>query len=129
MTIPISSQWPSVVSLPFERSISRPATAGAPACGRAALELLDVPEAERLEIGQVEAADRPRDVPERVRALVAELGRIRQRPAPTASSTITHARGSGLPVRLVDSGTRAPASADAAELGLIAGRCGDAFVV
>ena len=30
VTTPISSQWPVVVSLPFERSISRPATAGAP---------------------------------------------------------------------------------------------------
>ena len=33
VTTPISSQWPVVVSLPFERSTSRPATAGAPGCG------------------------------------------------------------------------------------------------
>ena len=30
VTIPISSQWPVVVSLPRDRSKSRPATAGAP---------------------------------------------------------------------------------------------------
>ena len=33
VTTPISSQWPVVVSLPFDRSSSRPATAGAPGCG------------------------------------------------------------------------------------------------
>ena len=38
---------------------------------RAALERLDVAEAERLEVRQVEAADGARDVAERVRALVA----------------------------------------------------------
>ena len=67
------------MSLPFERSISRPATAGAPGLRRAALELLDVAEAERLQVRQVEPADGARDVPERVRALVAELGGVRQR--------------------------------------------------
>ena len=45
---------------------------------RAALERLDVPEPERLESRQVEAADRARDVAERVRALVAEVGRVGQ---------------------------------------------------
>jgi hypothetical protein len=63
--------------LPFERSTRRPAIAGAPGCG-ATLERLDVPEAERLERREVEAADRARDVPERVRALVAELRRVGQ---------------------------------------------------
>ena len=45
---------------------------------RAALERLDVPEPERLEIGQVEASDGASDVPERVRAFVSPLGSIRQ---------------------------------------------------
>ena len=45
---------------------------------RAALERLDVPEPECLERRQIEAADGAGDVRERVRALVAELGRIRQ---------------------------------------------------
>ena len=46
---------------------------------RAAFERLDVAEAERLEVRQVEAPDRPGDVAERVRALVPELRGIRQR--------------------------------------------------
>ena len=45
---------------------------------RAALERLDVAEAERLEIGQVEASDGASDVPERVRAFVPPLGSVRQ---------------------------------------------------
>ncbi len=45
---------------------------------RAALERLDVPEPERLEIGQVETPDGASDVPERVRALISPLGSIRQ---------------------------------------------------
>ena len=45
---------------------------------RAALERLDVAEPERLEVGQVEAPDGASDVPERVRAFVSPLGRIRQ---------------------------------------------------
>ena len=44
--------------------------------GRAALQRLDVAEPERLQVWQVEAADRLGDVPERVRAFISELGRI-----------------------------------------------------
>jgi len=62
----------------------------------AALERLDVSEAERLQIRQVEPADRARDVAKRVRALVAVRVRIRQLSAPTASNTITQALGTGL---------------------------------
>ena len=47
---------------------------------RAALERLDVAEAERLQVRQVEPADRSGDVPERVRALVTAVGRVRQLP-------------------------------------------------
>ena len=94
----MSSQWPVVVSLPFERSTSRPAIAGAPGCGGQPCERRDVAETERLEVRQVEAADRPRDVAERVgdtpsSPYSAASGRA---PAPTASSTMTHARGMGL---------------------------------
>ena len=46
---------------------------------RAALERLDVAEPERLEVRQVEAADGARDVAERVGALVAVFGGVRQR--------------------------------------------------
>ena len=45
---------------------------------RAAFKRLDVPEAESLEIGQVEAPDGTGDVSERVRALVPPLGSIWQ---------------------------------------------------
>ena len=82
VTIPISSQWPVVVSLPFERSSRRPATAGAPGCGGQPSSGLDVPEAERFEVGQVEPADGPGDVAERVRPLVAVLRRVRQLAGP-----------------------------------------------
>jgi hypothetical protein len=44
---------------------------------RAPLELFDVPEAERLEVREVEAADRLRDVSERVGTFVAEVGSVR----------------------------------------------------
>ena len=46
---------------------------------RTPFERLDVPEPERLQGRQVETADGPGDVGKRVRPLVAELGRIRQR--------------------------------------------------
>ena len=46
---------------------------------RTALERLDVAEAERLEARQVEAADRARDVAERVGSLVAVVGGVGQR--------------------------------------------------
>ena len=49
---------------------------------RAAEQRLDVAEPERLERRQVEAADGPREVAERVRALVAEVGRVRQLAGP-----------------------------------------------
>ena len=45
----------------------------------AALEVLDVPEAEGLHVGEVETPDGPGDVRERVRALVAVFAGIRQR--------------------------------------------------
>ena len=82
MTTPISSQWPAIVSLPFERSSSRPATAGRAGLRRAALERLDVAEPESLEVGEIEPSDGAGHVAERVRSLVAVLGRIRKRPGP-----------------------------------------------
>ena len=82
MTTPISSQWPVVVSLPL-RALDEPAgDRGRAGLRRAALERLDVPEPERLEVRQVEASDRPRDVPERVGAVVAVLGGVGQRAGP-----------------------------------------------
>jgi hypothetical protein len=43
---------------------------------RAALERLDVAEPERLEVRQVQPTDGARDIPERVGALVAVVGRV-----------------------------------------------------
>ena len=61
------------------RALEQPAGDGRRArLRRAAFERLDVPEPERLEIGQVEATDGAGDVPQRVRALVPPLGSIRQ---------------------------------------------------
>src|ERR671915_105200 len=63
VTMPMSSQWPVVVSLPFDRS--------RPPEGRAALRVLDVPEAELLEVGKTEPADGLCDVAQGVGPLVA----------------------------------------------------------
>ena len=79
VTIPISSQWPVVVSLPRERSSSRPAIAGAPGCGAQPSSGSMLPEAERLERRQVETSDGAGDVAEGVRPLVTELRSVRQR--------------------------------------------------
>ena len=46
--------------------------------GWAAFERLDVAEAERLEVREIEPADGARDVPQRVRSFVSELGCIGQ---------------------------------------------------
>ena len=78
VTMPISSQWPVVVSLPFERSRSRPAIAGAPGCGAQPSSGSTLPRPSASSVGQVEATDGAGDVPEGVRPLVTELGRIRQ---------------------------------------------------
>ena len=53
---------------------------GRPRLGRATLERLDVSKAERLEVRQVEAADGPGDIAERVGALVSVIRRVRQLP-------------------------------------------------
>jgi hypothetical protein len=45
---------------------------------RASLERLHVSEPERLEVGEIEAADRTRDVAQRVRSLVAVVARVRE---------------------------------------------------
>ena len=51
---------------------------GRPCLRRAAFELLDVAEPERLEVRQIEPADGSRDVSERVGALVAEFVGVRK---------------------------------------------------
>jgi hypothetical protein len=67
-----------VLSLrPFEQAAC---DGGRPGLRRASLERLDVAEAERLHVRQVETADGPGDVAERVGALVSVIRRIRQLP-------------------------------------------------
>ena len=82
VTMPMCSQWPVVVSFPFERSNRRPATAGAPGCGGQPSSGMHVSEPERLEVRQVEPSDRLRDVAERVGAFVPVLARVGQLPGP-----------------------------------------------
>ena len=94
VTTPISSQWPVVVSLPFERSSSRPATAGAPGCGGQPSSGSTLPSPSASSVRQVEAAD---GAARRCRACPSPRRRTRSAsgssPAPTASSTITQALG------------------------------------
>ena len=76
--MPISSQCPVVVSLPFERSIRRPATAVRPPAAGSPRSGSTLPRPERLEVRQVEAPYGASNVPEGVRALVAVFGGVRK---------------------------------------------------
>ena len=76
--MPASSQWPTVVSLPCECSSSRPATDGADARGGQPSSGSTLPRPSACRFGRSQAADRLGDVPERVRALVAEGRGVRQ---------------------------------------------------
>ena len=91
------------MSFPFERSTQPARDRGRVRLRRAALERLDVAEPERLEVREVETADRARDVPERVRALVAPVGRVGQLARPDG---VQHdhagARHRGYPSRPMD---------------------------
>ena len=78
VTMPIISQCPSVVSLPFERSSSRPATAGAPGIGATPSSGATLPSPSASIAGRSRPPDRPRDVAEGVGALVSELCCVRQ---------------------------------------------------
>ena len=73
----MSSQWPLIVSFPFDARAAARDGRGA-RLRRATVERRHVAEPERLEVRQVEAADGAGHVPERVRALVAVVGRVGQ---------------------------------------------------
>ena len=87
------SQCPVVVSLPFERSRSRPATAGAPGCGGQPSSGITFPRPSASRLG--------RSRPPTARAMLPRVFEPSSpyspasgnSPAPTASSTMTHARG------------------------------------
>ena len=93
VTTPISSQWPVVVSLPFERSTSRPAIAGAPGCGAHPSSGSMFPKPSASSVG--------RSSPPTARATFASVfdpsspnsAASGSSPAPTASRTITQALG------------------------------------
>src|SRR3972149_5961193 len=79
VTTPISSPWPAVVSLPFERATRRPPTPGAARGGRPPGRRPAVPGPERLEVGQVEPPDGTGHIAERVGAFVPVQRSVRQR--------------------------------------------------
>src|ERR687892_2233372 len=96
VTTPISSQWPVVVSFPFERSTRRPATAGAPGWGGQPSSGITFP--------RPSASSEGRSRPPTARATLPSVfepsspyeAASGNSPAPTASSTMTHARGTRL---------------------------------
>src|SRR4051812_28354119 len=96
VTTPISSQWPVVVSFPFDRSTSRPAIAGAPGCGAHPSSASTLPRPSASSVG--------RSRPPTARATLASVlepespnsSASGSSPAPTASSTMTQARGTRL---------------------------------
>src|SRR5438067_1706471 len=94
--MPISSQWPSVVSLPFERSISRPATAGAPAIGGQPSSGSTLPRPSASRFGRSRPPTAFATFPSVSEPSSPNSAASGSAPAPTASNTMTHARGIGL---------------------------------
>src|SRR5437667_3518549 len=91
--MPISSQWPSVVSLPLERSISRPATAGAPVMGGQPSSGSTLPRPSASRLGKSRPPTARATLPSVSDPSSPNSAASGKAPAPTASSTITHARG------------------------------------
>src|SRR5438132_14275631 len=94
--MPISSQWPSVVSLPLERSISRPATAGAPLIGGQPSSGSTLPRPSASRLGRSSPPTAWATLPSVSDPSSPNSAASGSSPAPTASSTMTHARGMGL---------------------------------
>src|SRR5581483_4495202 len=93
VTTPISSQWPVVVSLPRERSRSRPATAGAPGCGGQPSSGSTLPSPSASRVGRSRPPTARATFPSVSEPSSPNSAASGSAPAPTASSTITHARG------------------------------------
>ena len=96
VTIPISSQWPVVVSLPRERSSSRPAIAGAPGCGAQPSSGSMLPRPSASSVGRSRPPTARATLPRVSDPSSPNSAASGSAPAPTASSTITHARGTRL---------------------------------
>ena len=104
VTTPISSQWPAVVSLPFDRSSSRPATAGAPGCGGHPSSGSTLPSPSASRLGRSRPPTARATFPSVSEPSSPHSAASGNSPAPTASSTITQARG--MPVVYARHGNR-----------------------
>src|SRR5689334_20634298 len=96
VTMPISSQWPVIVSLPLERSSSRPATAGAPGWGGHPWRGATFPRPRASRLGRSRPPTAWATLPSVFDPSSANLSASGSAPAPTPSSTMTTARGMGL---------------------------------
>src|SRR5262245_46423459 len=93
VTTPIISQCPVVVSLPLERSIRRPATAGAPGCGGQPSSGRTFPRPSASRLGRSRPPTALAVLPRVFEPSSPYSPASGNSPAPTASSTMTHARG------------------------------------
>ena len=96
VTTPIISQCPVVVSFPFERSTSRPATAGAPGCGGQPSSGITFPSPSASRLGRSRPPTALAVLPRVFEPSSPYSPASGNSPAPTASSTMTHARGTAL---------------------------------
>src|SRR6188768_3684250 len=93
VTTPMSSQWPVVVSLPFERSTRRPAMAGAPGCGGQPSSGMTFPRPRASRLGRSRPPTALAVLPSVFEPSSPYSDASGNSPAPTASSTMTHAFG------------------------------------
>src|SRR5512144_2088092 len=93
VTTPINSQWPAVVSFPFERSSRRPATAGAYGCGGHPSRGSTLPRPSASRFGRSSPPTARATLPRVSEPSSPKSAASGSSPAPTASSTITQARG------------------------------------
>src|SRR3970282_670156 len=107
---PTSPQWPVVVSFPFERSTSRPATAGAPGCGGQPSSGSTFPGTSAARFGGSRPPTAGATLPSVSEPSSPYSPASGNSPAPTASSTITHARGTRLFYDGFGPAPRAPAA-------------------
>ena len=96
VTMPMCSQWPVVVSFPFDRSRRRPATAGAPGCGGQPSSGSTLPSPSASRLGRSRPPTALATLPRVFEPSSPYSPASGNSPAPTASSTITHARGTAL---------------------------------
>src|SRR5215218_5957868 len=96
VTTPSSSQCPVIVSFPLERSSKRPATAGAPGCGGHPSRGATFPSPSASMLGRSSPPTADATFPSVFDPSSPNLSASGSAPAPTPSSTMTHARDMGL---------------------------------